>query len=87
MIASRAMLCQTAGMVPYFQHPDGRRIYAMSYRTADGWQIIVWLDAGGNDANANTVKADGRAVVTARPGDVLVNGGRQFTVATLEVWR
>jgi hypothetical protein len=73
--------------VPYFQHPDGRRIYAMSYRMSCGSQIIVWLDAAGNDVNRNTAKADGRPVVTARPGDVLLNGGRAFQVASSEVWR
>jgi len=73
-------------MTPYFEHPAGRRIYAMSYRTMNGSQITVWLDADGNDPNGVTTKADGRAVVTTRPGDVLLNGGKEWTVERVEVW-
>jgi hypothetical protein len=66
----------------------GRIIYAIQYHFPDGCSLIVWLDRAGNDVIGQTRHSDKcRAIVTAKPGEVILYGGERRTVAKVEVWR
>ena len=54
---------------------NGHIIYAIQYHVTDGSSLIVWLNRAGNDANGRTRHSDnGRAIVTVKPGDVILYG-------------
>lgn len=60
-----------------FHHPDGRIIYALEYRLADGSSLNVWLDESGDDENRYTTNEDTtRHVVTTKPGECLIHCGQ-----------
>ena len=66
----------------------GQIIYAIQYHLVGGSSLIVWLDRAGNDANGRTCHSEPeRAIVTAKPGDVIFYRPERRTVETVEVWR
>jgi len=66
----------------------GQIIYAMMYGIVGGGSLIVWLDRAGNDTNGRTRHSDSqRAIVTTKPGNVILYGGERRTVERVEVWR
>ena len=70
-------------------HPDGRRIYALSYwldtPPPASRQLVVWLTEDGY-ATFGARRPDGRPIVVTKPGDVLrLRDGNDEYVLAVEV--
>jgi hypothetical protein len=62
-----------------------RIIYAAHYRIEGGSSIVVWFNRAGDDLNGRLVRSDAdRAVITTKPGEVILHLGKPRTVASVE---
>lgn len=70
-----------------FTTSTGRVIHAAQYHFTDGRSLIVWFNEEGHQVQGHTVAQNGKPVIYAKPGDVLLFKGEPKTIERVEGYR